>query len=208
MSLAFPANLIPRSERWVLRGVTISGGISVGGVAGLDRTDGGGLWVCEQEFLLTTNPQIKAAAAFDASMDSGSRSVNLPVRVEKTTPGLGPHVYAVDEAAALRATTIKLKNYGSLTLQALSGGEDFTLVHPTLGPRKYRVASVVSTAGAVHTVTIRPPLREAAAINLNADFDGVSCIMRLANPDDFVGPSDPGPTVTLKALWVESFDAS
>lgn len=205
----FDVNILtPTTERWRLAGTTISGGVPVAGAPNLSRTDGGGFWICEQTGIDLYYPaQLREARRVIAAMDGGVVPAIVFCFAGATKPGPGTHSYFVDTAAPLRATTIKVKNYGNLATQMLTGGEDFSLNHPTKGFRLYRVSKVVSTVGAIQTIEIRPPLREAVATNLSAEFDFPACVMRLSNPDDVLGAIDGLHNSVANPVWVESFDA-
>ncbi|ADL00703.1 hypothetical protein [Brevundimonas subvibrioides] len=209
MEVFNPYLFVPTKERWRIAGSTIGGGVPVAGAPGLARTDGGGFWVCEQtEIDLYETEQLKEARRLMAALDGGSRPAIVFAFTGATKPGPGSHSYFTDAPAALRATTLVLKNYGNVTTQNLKGGEDFSMFHPGKGYRLYRVASIVSAVGGVQTVTIRPPLREAVLTNVSAQFDTPACQMRLANPDDFLDAIDGLHTSVANPVWVESFDAA
>ncbi len=227
--LAWPWDLFPpASERFRLGAVTITGGVSVGGQVRMSRTDGGGLWVCEAgEIDLFGRSTIKTARALEAQMDGGCTPIVVPAfeypfqpRVDDTVSvGVGHSdgstfsdgsLYAsrameavLAEAAALRATRLIVM---PIRLGPLEGGERFTIDHPTRGPRLYTIATVAAPdeAGAVE-ITIRPPLREAASAGADVDFDHPRCVMRLANPNEWLSALDALHEMTATPVWVEAF---
>lgn len=210
--------LTPRHERWRLQGVALNGGVNVGGNTTVARTDGGGLWVGEQSFLLSTRDQIKAARAIEASLDGGVGKIVAWSFEKPFVPGnIGavsiPHLdgvpfgdgsfYASAPAGAtvttdcpLRATIIPL----AVLSGELQGGEHFSIKHPLCGWRRYRVNRVGDG-----TAEIRPPLREAISAGTDIHFIRVGLACRLANPDEFFGALDPSRIVEVTARWVEAF---
>lgn len=215
------ALLTPRSERWRLRGVAINGGTSVGGLSPLSRTDGGGLWVGEQNILLHSRAQIKVARAIEGLLDGGSGQCVAWSYEEPFAPAglvagrvthsngatfsngalylVAPTGAVVTEDAALRATSLRI----GLVVGSLEGGERFSIVHPTKGRRRYTVTRVEGD-----TATIRPPLREAVVVGEGMDFLRVGCVSRLANPEDFLGSFGVDRMIEATAIWVESFDVA
>lgn len=203
----------PETEAWKLRGVTIGGGVSVGGSAQLSRTDGGGLWTCEQTGIeIYTPEQLLAASALDMQMDGGSVPIVVPCfnwPLRPVPAGVDWRVaIALIEDAALRATTLTVV----LTVGSpLIGGEPFSITGPVHGKRLYRVHSQVSppvTTGGVttQTVRIRPPTREAITAGTALDFERPGCVMRLTNPDGWLSPLDAGHEQVAQPTWVEHFD--
>lgn len=210
--------LPPRSDRWLLQGVAINGGVTVGGVSRLARTDGGGLWVGEQSFLFHTPRQIKAARALEGILDGGVSNIVVwsfeePFAPEGSESSLTGHsdgssfadgslyvtvpiAATVSASASLRSTVLSV----ALTTGELEGGEQFSIVHPVRGWRRYRVVRVHGDQ-----VTIRPPLREAVSVGTVLRFDRVGCVCRLANPQEFLGALGVDGLVDATARWVEAF---
>lgn len=210
--------LTPREERWRLQGVALSGGVNVGGNTTVARTDGGGIWVGEQSFLLTSRDQIKAARAIEAILDGGvgqivAWSFETPFVPGDIAAPAAPHsdgspfgdgaLYGTMPAGAtttaacpLRATVIPL----TMISGVLQGGENLSIVHATRGWRRYRVGRVGDGFA-----EIRPPLREAIGSGTPLYFARVGTVARLANPDEFFGPLDPSRIVEVTARWVEAF---
>lgn len=210
--------LTPREERWRLQGVAMSGGVSLAGSTRVARTDGGGIWVGEQSFLLTSRDQIKAARAIEASLDGGvgqivAWSFEAPFAPEGLTLSEVPHSdgapfgdgsayltapYGATTTAdaALRATVLPI----TMISGVVQGGERFSIVHPTKGWRRYTVSRVDGDE-----ITIRPPLREAASSGTELNFLRVGCACRLANPEEFFGAMDAARIIDVTARWVEAF---
>lgn len=197
MSLAFPAGLIPRSERWKRRLVTISGGVTIDGISGASLTDGGGLWVAEQVFIVRPH-LIGEVEMFEERMESGSVSVNLPAFRYRAKYIAGAAVVA---PAPLRATTLTVAISG---FPFEADRHHFSIDHPTRGKRLYRVTGATLLADGLQTITFRPPLREAVSDEL-LDRTNPGCVMRMTNPDDFLTPVDLTQTATMSPTWVESF---
>lgn len=194
----------PKSVRWRLAAVTISGGTPVAGAPNLSLTDGGGFWVCEMsDVWLRGRHQIRAARAFEARMDHGATSLIVPDRDKHLGPGTDSWavVAEFDQAASLRATTVHLKMAVGLPLV---GGEHFSVDHPTKGRRMYRVASAGAPEGQVQEVQIRPPLREAVT-NESVDFNTPGCVMRLLNPGEFFPAIASGRWSGLSPVFGETF---
>ncbi|EJN11859.1 hypothetical protein PMI42_04874 [Bradyrhizobium sp. YR681] len=85
----------------------------------------------------------------------------------------------VAAAADLRATSLDI----SIALAGeLLGGEEFSIRHPTKGPRLYRIRTVEMISVDEATITIRPPLREAIEDDTPLEFDRPVCLMRLVSP--------------------------
>lgn len=218
----WPWNLLePLKDRWTLKGVALQGGVNAGGNATASRTDGGGIWVGEQTFLLTDYDQMLAARAIEASLDGGVGAIVAWTFVDPFVPGeLGgahvPHsdgasfsdgsLYGSTPAGAivvaacpLRATNIPIM----MVSGALRGGEDFSIVHAVHGWRKYRVNRVFDGS-----VEIRPPLREAIEAGTEIHFLRVGVASRLLNPDEFFGAIDGNHAVEVTARWIEAFPGS
>lgn len=210
--------LEPIKDRWTLHGIALNGGVNVGGNTTVARTDGGGIWVGEQSFLLTEYDQIKAARAIEACLDGGvgqivTWSFEKPFVPGSLTAADVPHadgapfgdgsLYESVPAGAtvtadypLRATIISL----TMLSGVLQGGEHFSIIHPVRGWRRYRVARVGDGSA-----EIRPPLREAVTMGTPLYFARVGMASRLANPDEFFGAIDGNHVVEITARWVEAF---
>lgn len=215
--------LTPRTDRWRLRGVAINGGVTVEGASPRSRTDGGGLWVGEQTYLIHGRDAIKAVRAVEAALDGGLGRMVIWSHEKPFAPGdltlaEVPHsdgapfgdgsLYASAPAgatvaanAAKRATTLTIAMISGL----IQGGENFSITHPTKGTRRYRVKGVDGDQ-----ITIRPPLREAVTVGEEMNFLRVGCVCWLANPDDFLDALDAqrGSEILMaQANWVEASDA-
>lgn len=213
--------LTPRSERWRLRGVTINGGVNVAGASPTARTDGGGLWVGEQNILVQGRDAIKAIRAIEACLDAGIGKIVVWSHEKPFAPGdlttsqvphsdgapfgdgslyaAAPHGATVAAAAGLRASFLTI----AMISGVIQGGENFSILHPAAGMRRYRVARVDGDK-----IEIRPPLREAVAVGAEINFLRVGCVCKLANPDEFLDALDAQRGAGLleaTASWVEDF---
>jgi hypothetical protein len=212
--------LPPATERWLLDAVTIGGGLPASGPAALARTDGGGLWTCwMNDIALETRAQIKAARALEAILDAGATNIIVPAFEWAFSPELVTHSDSspfsdgswyssspveaeLTAIAALRATVLSASFAGGVPLEA---GERFSIVHPTRNKRLYTVARVLEADGDDYSIEIRPPLREAVTASTELDFSNPGCVMRLANPKEFLGAIDATLSSTANAVWVEAF---
>jgi hypothetical protein len=199
--LEFPSSLGGQwqgNDRPRLIGVSRTPGRTLSGVMPAGRTDGGGLWSHGFQVILKTPDNVRAWDSLAEYLAEGATPIVLPVWNRKFAPfplddagqpiesyGSIPHdddtlfsdgsgysqnviVASVGVAAALRATTIFL----DMTFSGeLRGSELFTILHPTIGPRMYRVISVSAIDGTRNTVRIDPPLREDVAAGTEVDFD-------------------------------------
>lgn len=202
----------PETEIWRLRGVAISGGVSVGGSSQLSRTDGGGLWSCEQTGIeIWTTEQLLAASALDMQLEGGASAIVVPCFSWPLRPVPAGVDWSVSVAltadAALRATTLTIV---IATGAPLVGGEPFSITGPVHGKRLYRVHSAdpaVTVDGVTtQTIRIRPPLREAVTAGTALDFEKPGCVMRLANPDAWLSPLDAAHEQVAQPVWIEHFD--
>lgn len=217
----WPRALFPASDiRWRLQNRVIGGGMPVVGPSRSSGTIGGGLWVCEMSGIwLRKREQIQAARALDMILDGGLTRIVVgacesryapwarptePVPHSDGSPFSDETFYAgsaptgtVTAAAPLRATTIAL----SLPAGAsLIGGEAFSIRHPVKGERRYQISRVEGAQ-----VTFRPELREAVTTGTEVHFHDVGCVMRLANPDEFLSAISMGRFADLAPTFVEAF---
>lgn len=180
---------------------TISGGVALNGDEDLIATDGGGrVFVEFGDPYLDDPTTAKAWRAIDAYLDGGATAIIVPFcdgrhqptqgRVgtthndgttfsDETEYSQGDASAQVSVTAALRATTLQIYN---LELpEDLVGGEWFSIDHPTMRWRAYRIAEIPEYDAATKTaiVKFRPPLREAVAAGTPVDFSDPRCVMRI-----------------------------
>ena len=197
--------LQPTSQKTRLMNQSISGGISIAGNTQTAVTTGGGHWVSDLTGIsLITPDQVRCARAWSALLDAGATQLVMPLWdlaqaprpisggafVNPSLPALTLTDYFNNTVGfssalmvstciggfALRATSIVIN---IATGSALHGGEYFSINHPTVGWRLYRVAQVTAVAGSQYTCTIRPPLREALTTGTSLEFDVPRCTMKL-----------------------------
>lgn len=217
----WPRHLFPAMEiRWRLQNRVIGSGLPVIGPARPVGTIGAGLWVCEMSGIwLYTPEQLKAARALDMILDGGLTPLVVgscetafapwavptePVSHSDGSPFADATFYAGDaptgtvvSSAALRATSLQLALPEGVSL---TGGEAFSIRHANKGERRYQVSRVSGDM-----VTFRPELREAVPAGTEVHFADVGCVMRLANPDEFLSAIRAGRTADLAPVFVEAF---
>jgi hypothetical protein len=195
---------------WELTGSTISGGQTSSGIMPMTRLDGGGLWKAKlADVPLVTVDQVLAWRATAAYCEGGAQPIILPMCDLRHAPipllngqrvfnlpdvphsddsphsdnapyahNFQPTIIATGAGPRpLRSTTIAI----SVTQGGqLKGGQYFSIDHPVVGPRLYRIVDVA----AGNVCTIRPPLREAlTAAATPLEFNHPACVMRLATTD-------------------------
>lgn len=204
--IVWPSDLFPAAEVDIsLQGRVMTGGLSVGGISQLVKTDHGGLWrITLGGIVLRKKDQVQAWRALEALMDGGATTILLPLCDYRHAPlpaGVSPPdplphsdgAYHSDDtgylsgvmSAELAASAVlgdTELDIDMLVGSNLRGGEHFSIEHATRGHRLYR-ATTVQTDGTVNTVKIRPPLRDDAAIGATVHFDKPSLVVRLAHPD-------------------------
>lgn len=201
----FPA-FYAEDVEWRPEGGSITGGVGVGGARQVGFFAGGPLWrLTMSGIVLASTEELKAARAVQAALDDGAAVWEIgPDQcwfrpVADITSGTVPHsdgtpfsdgseyaaspvIATVAVGAAERASeiTIQISQGGPII-----GGEDFSLDHPAMGRRMYRVTSIVSDNGTgLYTLKIRPLLREAVSSLVEADFNNPSCLMRYVSGFD------------------------
>jgi hypothetical protein len=225
--------LLPSSQKTRLTNQSISGGISISGYGQTYRTDGGGRWLSDlSQISLYTENHVKAARAWSALLDGGATKFVLPIFDLAMAPrpiSGGAYVNPTDSttddtdyynnpvgfasplivasnigAQAERSTTMVIN---IATGSAPTGGEHFSINHPTVGWRLYRIARVNSRYGSQYTCSIRPPLREALTGGEALEFDVPRCTMKLvASKADALDPDvQLGRRARVDAYFEEAF---
>lgn len=208
----YPSTLFAEGRlQWELMGTTIGSGQTASGAMPVTRLDGGGRWKATfSEVGLWSADHLRTWRALAAVCDGGAQPVVFQNRESAETapwPLVGGQIvtsfpvvghsdgslfsdgtgYASNvinakskNAAALRATSMTVAmNAGG----QLRGGEHFSIDHPEMRWRMYRVRSAVDNGDGTFAITFRPPLREAIAAATELEFDHPRCVMRLASPD-------------------------
>ena len=227
--------LMSSSPKTRLSGQVQSGPPSLSSLTQTARTDGGGFWMSDLTGIQLLCPdQVRACRAWSAMLDAGATEFVLPLWDLAQAPrpyaggtmmlpgspapsndyfnqdpsfGQPLMVAVVSGARALRSTTIAIAiQRGS----QLRGGEYFSLNHPTLGWRLYRVGQISGVTGSTYTCSIRPPLREAVADQLAVEFDVPRYQAKIApgKADDLEPTLEQGRWATVALYAVESLMAS
>lgn len=214
--------LTPNAPHWVLAGA-LTGATPVVGPPSQMNLTGGPYWTCEHGETTAYDPEmIKVARSLQALADGGSTRFIvtscegglMPSPAGATTvphsdgtPFSDGQEYisatfsaVVQAPAALRATTLQI----ALPVGTAMDVCDFSIDHPTKGPRRYRAARVLDQVGSIATVTIRPPLREALTGGEEIEFEHPRCVMVLVNAQDFLGALQSGRIAELSARFVEA----
>lgn len=207
----FPHALLREQDMsWDITSSTISPGQTGSGNFPLARLDGGGVWMAQLSSVVLEDPgHIKLWRQFGAIFEGGVVPFILPMcdrRHMPTTVFEGEQIYSYGDiphsdgslfsdgtgyaqplvvaetvgAASLRATTLTIE-FASETVP--TGGERFSIEHPTQGWRVYEIKTVTALGSGQFTLTIRPPLREAVAAGTSLEFEEPKLVVRLASPD-------------------------
>ncbi|MBX3480081.1 MAG: hypothetical protein KF842_06750 [Caulobacter sp.] len=223
----FPVTNFPVEKlRWRPASVSTSGGQTLTGPGQDASWDGGGWWVAELVGIdLGDEQALRAIRALLLLALGGVTRFIVPMLDWPLSPALSsvPHgdgspfadssEYVSGAVAAhlaadvsLRDTTIDLY-LDPETAGPLQGGEVFTLVYPTHGPRIHMIGKVDSVTDDVYTVFIRPPIREDLAAEAEVDFNRPRCVMKLNDPDGEAWPwIVPGWEGKTDLRFAEAFD--
>lgn len=195
--LTWPSILTPRGIMFEPDARSRSGGVSLSGVEQV-VTSSGGIWRARYTGVpVVRRNQRLAWRAINAQLGGRAGVLLVPVFCgdPPTLEGVSGYsgvthsdgTFFGDEAgysqsalsatinpAALRATSVTIN---------IIEGEVEAGQHFSVSGRLYRVASVESQSGGVASITIWPPLREAVAVEVDAEFARPVCRMRLASDD-------------------------
>lgn len=171
------------------------------------RLDGGGGWKAtfgQIEVFLTA--ERLTWHALTAICDGGARPIVMPFRASPEdipfpspggirltghppvlhaggapfSSGVGYHAGVIDATlgsnARLGATRLQL----GITYGADLQGGHFSINHPGLRWRLYRIGTVKKTGTGTFSVTVMPPLRADTTAGTKLEFDRPKCVMRLA----------------------------
>jgi hypothetical protein len=204
--LAWPTILQPSDFGFALADVDTSGGLAVGGGEQF-VVSAGPRWTASMTLRIRNSDQVLALRALRSGLHGRAVAVQLPNFDDMRLPwpvspiygrlspyytrdrGLDGTAYeepaiptesaitaTVNADALIRATTLAINKTQGGTIRA---GHQFGI-----GERLYEIISVVSTVGAVTTVTISPPLRAAHAAGITVKFTNAICLMRCLNLND------------------------
>ena len=224
--------LLAQSVKTRLSNQALTGDPSLSGGIQATRTDGGGLWLSDHSKIIAWDPDtIRCLRAWSAYLDGGATQFILPCfdlgqaprplsggapalpgaptpssDYFNEDPGFGaPLISAhLTAGAALRATNIGLQvDVGTPVV----GGEHFSLNHPTVGWRMHRIVRVTSVDGPYQAVDIKPPLREAIAVNSAIEFDVPRFQAQLvpSKADEFEPDLSLGRFASVNAYFMEAF---
>lgn len=189
-----------------------SGGTSVSGITDYNQADGGGFWRATFDggdfggVSSEDRAETLAWRAIRSAVKSGARPIDVSFCDQWHQPVIGstlvPHsddasfsdealyetgdaegvVLAVvnGQAGGLRATILDME---VATARELIGGERFTLVHPTWGPRAYQILSIDPSHDGVR-VSFIPPVRGGVAVGDRVDFSNIRCRMQHVSSTD------------------------
>lgn len=172
----------------------VSGGTSLSGDETLIGTDGGGRVFAEFSDFYLDDPEVALAyRALSVIAEDGLNPIFVPLCDARHQPTQGrvtvPHsdgssfsdetLYQQQDGEAvttadapLRATSLAIQAVSFA--RALQGGEWFSIDHPTMRHRCYRVGTIQGG-----TITFRPPLREAVPAGATLNFGDPLCTMRV-----------------------------
>lgn len=232
-NIAWPDALKPQDFGYYHLDVDISGGAGVGGneqfvLSPGPRWGASGTWHIRNEASVRAwralRSQLKGRANAAVLPNYDGRRLSWPVESATSrvvtpkvahqlagTLGLNGTAYAgleipaaaeinatVNATAAARATTVAINKTQGGTILA---GQQFGIT----ADRLYEIATIVSVAGAVTTVTIWPPLRAQATAGTVVRFTRPTCLMRCLNLNDELRKLEGLRFATLNLEFVEYF---
>jgi hypothetical protein len=206
---------------WEITSQLVGGGQTAAGVSPVTRIDGGGAWkMTMEEIPLAVEDARRAWRSVSAICDGGSNPMVIPFRVPPEVPyptvsaalltsysdiphtdnvlfesGVGYQVGTIDAtlsvAAEIGETNIVIDiAYGG----DLEGGEHFSIDHPVLRYRLYRIRTVKDNGDGTWNVSIRPGLRADTPADTKLNFDHPKCVMRLLTGNAM--------DATFEGVWV------
>ncbi|WP_375549443.1 hypothetical protein ABWI01_03370 [Oceanicaulis alexandrii] len=186
-----------------LVGAAVVGGRSKSGVIAMANFSGGGFWTAREDCSLRSDAVKLDWNGFIDGCDGGSTPVIVPLKTRITTPA-DITAIALSANALTRATALSVLVTGGGVLKR---GHVFTLDHPAWGPRFYRIESATEQSGGLWSISVRPPLREAAASGTALDIEDPRCVMVLANPDAATVDEDGATVVQARSVeWREHME--
>lgn len=214
---------------WRQRGVTRTSPVGMDGTfQPRRRVDGGGRWACTLSGTwLYKRELIKLARAIEVAANGGLTTFTLRTCETGFAPyldGAGPSTVPHSDGSpfsdgseyfqsgisaqahfpiAKRATTMFIYTDEAAPLK---GGEAFSIIHPTMGERRYHVGLVYPLVFKVQEITIWPPMREAVTAGTELNMHSPGNAMYLANSEEFLEDINMGRFSRANALFEESFD--
>lgn len=220
---------------WEITSQMVGSGQTASGVSPTTRIDGGGAWkLTLSEVNLLWADARRTWRSLSAICDGGSNPIVVPMRDIPDVPyptsggvlltryddinhtddvpfasGVGYQVGTVDAslvgAALLNATSLTIAISGPGTPGTLRGGEHFSINHPVLRYRMYRIRTVKDNGDGTWNVTIRPPLRANTPDGTLLDFATPKCVMRLASGKEMDAAFEPMWISRPTASFIEAF---
>lgn len=203
-----PARFNFDSQSIDIDGISTSGGTALSGITDYNQSDGGGFWRAEfsdGEIGGTSNADredVLAWRSIVAQMKRGTRVVDVLFNDRWHQPVLGIQAYtnpapdlissSLFRSGGAVGTVTSVVNGQSGGLRAtiitadirserqLKGGERFTLLHSTWGPRAYQIATIEDG----ELISFIPPIRGGVAVGDSIDFDTIACRMQLVSATD------------------------
>lgn len=169
MTLAWPIDILP-CRRISLNPAARNARASANGegVGQIVATDAG-FWMAELGDVFVNTPERRTRfRALQVQLEGGLVPILIPRR--RADQPVVTATLAAD--AARRATALSL----TINVGALQAGHDFSI-----GERLYRIRTIASQNSSAASITVWPPLREAAASGATCNFEAPVCRMRLAN---------------------------
>lgn len=179
---------------------TVSGGVALNGYEDVTETTGGGYWLADfsgadfGDRTETGRLETLEWRRFNAVAGNEAAAVDVifcdrwhqPVKDLVTYPDNGSSVYAgtgaVSKVLAVRngqtgGLRCTILDISLVSERPLIGGERFTHVHPSWGPRAYEVQDVSPTQSGLR-IAFHPPIRGGVKVGDDLDFDTIRCRMR------------------------------
>lgn len=199
------SRLPPAAVSIRLAGASIESPRAVSGMTGAIDFSGGGFWVVKlSRIQMFSDPAVhRTWLALDAMLSGGVSKIVIPFPVDIAQPGavagedgiVGPVPHSDGKfylGGAGHTSPASLAVFGvsaasgdaTVTLRHIHGaqpcqGASFGVYHRSYGWRAYRIVSVDSSVGDLHTVWIRPPLRASVAVGQSVDWYRPRCVMRI-----------------------------
>lgn len=168
--------------RWRPHFAVRDGGTPMAGAPQIGSAAGGGWWTAElRDSQLSTPADYEDWWALEALASGGLNRMVVPFLSPWADIGT-PTTRAVElnADAALRAPSLGVTTTDGAPPTA---GQHFTIEGAVLGARLYRVSKVLHVDGALSTVAIWPPLREAALSGTVLDLNTPRCVMRVLDAE-------------------------
>jgi hypothetical protein len=205
---SFPLVLFAPSEwTWRIVGAPLIGGQPISGPPQTAEVTGGGYWMAEwTPALLSPSRGLAAWRAIVAELSSGVSLLEVPVldALQPWPAGVAASLVPFSDGSTFDDLSEFFSDAIDATLfadaympaspappapptqaqieftagGALMGGEYFTVVGPSGFAKLHMVTRILSTAGNVATVCVRPPFREDMAAGTLVDFNRPRCVMK------------------------------